>query len=375
MQIEKTTNAYLISFLIFGGSIFGITYFLPAFIFKYKSKGIRSYEKNNLAFLFSRAKLSSFSGKSGLITILCLIALVAFNFGFMSVRFYELDKTGSPLYDLELEHVQDYGNAVDMPDFDAGVSMLLSKKIGIVSEAVVSEYYDNHSKILENLLNKKAGLPMQRVILLSEYNQLRAMQKLPPLSLDSNQFILNIDSTSVRDNMTSLENKEYPIFDKLYKPKATVVLRIKAVDSRYCIVVADSEKPKISPKRRKHFWNLKSVDEAVLQKALIEICYELNRPVTQIKTNGEIIEIPDREFQTKANKIMDFNIMAAAFITASFYIGIIILISAASILASTAASEIAVNTYRYGILIKLGIEKRDLHKLIQKQVSLFFFSP
>ncbi len=372
---DKLNNLYFLVFLIFALSIFGLSYFLPAFIFKLKTKSNNLYKQNNLALIFSISKLSNFSSKLGLISLLSLLALVAFNLGFMSLRFYALDKTGyDALYDLKLEHFQDSGDSVDNPNFDEDVSSLLNEKIGIKNEAVVSEYYDEQDEIQRNI-TKKDGVSIQKIISLSDYNQLRKMQGLKSVSLNSDEFILNIDFL-VRNEKPVLENNLYPIFNKQYKPKSVFVLKINAVNSRFCIVIADSEIPKnIFPKRRKHFWNLKNNDDEVLNKALLEICRKLNRPIDVIEKNGKVYEIPDDEFSLKAKRIMEYKVTASAFIMVSFYIGLILLISAASILASTAASELPVNRYRYNILLKLGIEKKALYSLARRQVLLFFILP
>ena len=59
----------------------------------------------------------------------------------------------------------------------------------------------------------------------------------------------------------------------------------------------------------------------------------------------------------------------------SFYIGIILLIAAGSILASSAMAEAGMNKYRCGILTKLGMEKKDISALIKKQILFFFVFP
>ena len=136
-------------------ALFGIAYFFPAFIFKLKTKNNNSYEQKNLAAIFANTKLASFSVKLALITLLSLIGLIAFNMGFMSVVIYKLDEESEVIYDLTLIHDQDYPEAKDNRDFDKGVSTLLDKKIGIISEAVIPEYYDAHAEIENTFFYEK----------------------------------------------------------------------------------------------------------------------------------------------------------------------------------------------------------------------------
>ncbi|UTC61672.1 ABC transporter permease [Treponema sp. OMZ 787] len=371
---ENPGNLYTLSFFGMLIGLFGIAYFFPAFIFKLKTRGSNSYEQKNLAAIFSNSKLASFAAKLGLITLLALVGLVAFNMGFMSVGFYNLDREGKVLYDLTLLHAQDSPDSKDVVDFDKGVSALLDAKIGIVSEAVISEYYDTHTEIWYAFTGEESPIP-QRVTSLSVYNQVRRMHGMDAVSLEPEQFILNVDMLTY-DEKPHLEDKSYPIFDKLYRPKEVIVLPIRAMDSRLCIVVADSEIPNVIPKQRKHFWNLKPSDsEDALQNTLVEICRELGRPVHRIEKNGRIIEVPDKEFTTRYQSIRQYKVTAAAFIMVSFYIGIILLTATGSVLASSAMAEAGINTYRCGVLSKLGMEQKDIGTLIKKQIYFFFVFP
>lgn len=373
---EKRDIVYILSFFGMIIALFGIAYFFPAFIFKLKTKNNNSYEQKNLAAIFANTKLASFSVKLALITLLSLIGLIAFNMGFMSVVIYKLDEESEVIYDLTLIHDQDYPEAKDNRDFDKGVSTLLDKKIGIISEAVIPEYYDAHAEIENTFFyEKNHDARIQRIIPLSVYNQVRNMHGAEAVSLEPDQFILNMDML-LRDEKPYLEDKSYPIFDGFYKPKEVIVLPIRAVDSRFCVVIADSEIPNIHPRRRKHLWNVHHTgNEEMLQKALVEICRELGRPVSVVKKNGNIIEVPDSEFETRYQRTRQYKITAAAFIMVSFYIGIILLIAAGSILASSAMAEAGMNKYRCGILTKLGMEKKDISALIKKQILFFFVFP
>ena len=57
------------------------------------------------------------------------------------------------------------------------------------------------------------------------------------------------------------------------------------------------------------------------------------------------------------------------------YLGIIFLISSAAILALKELSESADNRQRYDMLRKIGVDEKDIHKALFKQIGIYFAFP
>lgn len=59
----------------------------------------------------------------------------------------------------------------------------------------------------------------------------------------------------------------------------------------------------------------------------------------------------------------------------ALYLGIIFLISSAAILALKELSESADNRQRYDMLRKIGVDEKDIHKALFKQIGIYFAFP
>lgn len=367
-------NYFLFFLACFVIGIFEISYFLPAFILKVKTFGAKTYAFNVLNIKFSYYKLSEFAGKRALITLVLAVAVFLFNIGFMSVTFYLADKSGGILYDLELVHIQDSFDDENQLDFDLGITQLLAP-LGVKNEARVAEYFDSNTQ-LQKAMDASNSNTIQRVITLTDYNQLRNMHGMPPYALQENECIFHIDYL-VKYEHSDIEKKEYSVFQKKYLLKEVIVQDFRAVDTRFYVVVADTQIPATKkPAHLKHYWNLINTDPVQINETLLDICRKTNRHIGIVKTkSGQIIEVPDSEFMQKNDKIKNYKMSSAALMIASFYLGIIFLTITGQIIATSVTTDIYTNMQRYSLLTKLGLDQKAILQMIKQQLMSFFIIP
>ena len=87
--------------------------------------------------------------------------------------------------------------------------------------------------------------------------------------------------------------------------------------------------------------------------------------------NGGIVLVPDGAVTKDQSSVG----LGALVTFVALYLGIIFLISSAAILALKELSESADNRQRYDMLRKIGVDEKDIHKALFKQIGIYFAFP
>ncbi|MEW9079948.1 FtsX-like permease family protein [Terrisporobacter glycolicus] len=206
------------------------------------------------------------------------------------------------------------------------------------------------------------------LVSLSDYNNVRELQGLKPITLKENEFALNGDSnklkTKLKDNKTELELN---INGKKLKFSNTsddvYIYNSNVSPNSISVVVTNKVLNNLYPTRT--YLNINYI------KLNNEYDNKFAQEISNFKDNNNY----ELEFQSKLVIDGEKTALNVVFSFISIYLGIILLISAGAVLALQQISESTVNKDRFDILRKLGVKEKDIKKAIFVQVINLFMAP
>ena len=216
---------------------------------------------------------------------------------------------------------------------------------------------------------------------LSDYNALRAMHGLEPLSLPENTYALSSNDGRLRDTLEGMLAAETPV--RLYGRTLSVgpcreVLTLALFDSgnaeNVCTLVLPDATLEALPVEEFYCRTLANVqllqDDEAYEQAFLDAFYAIVRQEEDHQEN------PLYMSQNTGRDIRNAN--AGVKVTGSYltiYLGVIFLITCAAVLALQQLSEAADNTARYAILRRMGAEEGMIRRALFTQIALYFLLP
>ncbi len=230
---------------------------------------------------------------------------------------------------------------------------------------VLGDYYENASSKFSSLIYDNKVELMK----ISDYNKLVKSLNLEKISLDDNQYayVANYEMAVNLENDALKTNPKIVIDGKEYLPRYD-----KCVDGFYemagneindgFIVLPDSA-----------FVNSKKTFEFLVADYNGETD-KIEEMVNDL-INKDYYKNTNLTINTKAD-IRDSSVGLGAIVTfIGLYLGIIFLISCAAILALKELSESSDNFIRFEMLRKIGVDEKDLNKVLFRQIGIFFMFP
>lgn len=351
-------------------SIFGITITLSDFILNsiLKRKNLK-YSKDNLfvARTFS-SKIKTMSFTTGVLTTLITFALVSLNLSslFKAMFDYQLE-TFAP-YDISINEIKE-GDVSKYEDF-------IKQKYTIKEQYVYNGYIDNNRDI-SNALGEHGGWrEYDQVIKLSDYNKLLELKDDEPITLSSDEYIVNVTKELNRYLVNNNSIKTITLSNGI-KLKQKEVLGTGYSSSwgigyGFIIVVPDSAIKGLEIGATNMIINTTEKTSEEFAKELTsllapDICEETEEGYTVCYSLGTLTVRGQVEAQ--------YNSYITIISFVSFYVAFIFIATVGTILAIQSLSDSAKYKYRYKVLSRLGIKSEELHKTIRKQLLVFFIFP
>lgn len=299
-------------------------------------------------------------------------------------------------YDLMINNSYRYiDEKTDIPRIDYHFVNDILKEHEIDEKDVCQqEAYFVWEKSFENVEMRDNKWDMPRLaISLSDYNQMRKMAGLQAVELDEDEFILQVSN----------EIDESGMMDQVEAAESEIILD----DGRKLVI---SEKPVYNDAIGTFLYNFGNSSSFVFPDSVCEnlniatTCYYVNTqepiPITECsqieneikeqfrKNYSELYDKYETKYRTDKDyqdfiepirfKTQEFNsvkLNSVCIRLLGVYIGVIFFVICLTVLAMQQLSDAENNKKQYGIMYKLGIEKKDIYGLIRKQISLYFFIP
>lgn len=347
-------------------SIYGFTITLSDFILNFilKREGLK-YKGNTLfiARTFS-SKVKSMSFTLGTITVLITLTLMALNLSHLFKGMFE--------YQVELLSPYDIAIELERSEVDSLIHFI--QEDYTIKEQLVYDGYENKNNSILKILNQ-GWKEKDRVIKLSDFNKLLSMRGDRLITLKEDEYYLNVtkeykdilkDCKDLKEitlsNGITLKQKEFSSEGYTYS---------WGIGYGYIVVVPDSAVE-----------NLKSIETHLIlntkektTEAFAEKLMQFYNPMTCTKNDNHEICYSLANIEVKGQ----IEAMNKGFITITsfvcFYVSFIFIAVVGTILAIQSLSDSTQYKYRYQVLRKLGLRERELHKIVFKQLILFFLFP
>ena len=379
--------------LIIGVFLFykGITSFL---VKRYLDNKSRKYKKNNM-FLY-RNLTSKINTMTITISIIALMFMLIFIGGNVALLYNNiLNNEIEMSYPCEIllqSNDDDFTKYKEYIEKNAQVKNMYEYRI----------YYINSTGIAQGLAETNfrgvASYGYDSVLSLTDYNKLREMVGADKIELQDNEVVVNtlktvkrkVEEYADKNNSLQIANKNM----KIKEIEDESIGQVGFNGDYYTIIVPDNLIEEISQEdeivRNK---NEKLSSEGYIYKLVVETeettseefydglndCIDKEYiPVTEVVDGEEVtysIEIQNGSVITKGARTSQTRSMYTIVSFLAFYLALIFVMATATLLAIQQLSDSEKYKYRYDLLQKLGMDKKDINKMILKQLLFYFVIP
>ncbi|MCI9094539.1 MAG: ABC transporter permease [Coprobacillus sp.] len=205
----------------------------------------------------------------------------------------------------------------------------------------------------------------EQIVRLSDYNRVAKLYGLSTYTLEDQQYMIiaNFKNMASIRNLALEANEPIQLLGKTYYPKYNVCRE------GYMIIAANYTNSGIIivPDQ--------AVDESIKNQNILIANYNANDKQSKRKIEEQINQFDYIEGVSKLS-LYESSIGLGAMVTfIAIYLGIIFLVSGATILALKQLSESVDNKERYHMLRKIGVDEVMLNKALLTQIVLFFMAP
>lgn len=370
----------LISIILLIISIYGITFTLGDFILNFinKRKKIK-YSKDNLFVVKNfEAKSKTIGMSLGTLSLLITLNLICMNLSFVMKDAFENNIDQQAPYDILVEGIYS-----DVEESWTGKEDNREKAWQYIN--YIHQNYEIEDELHYQILTNQSHQVSKHIkdigsnglydydtyLKVSDYNKLLEMLGVEPIDLKNNEYFVTGDKT-VEEGLKAIKeaNENITINDKVLSLKDTTIKNFRlgwSTGNSFIIVVPDDVIENMQIVTELYVFNTKNEtteeDYAKLEKIGF---YE-------IEDSGYITQyfpLTIRGYMEAANKsamtIFSFSLL---------YISFIFITVVGTILSIQTLSDSNKNKYQHKLLEKLGVEKKDIHKTIRKQITANFLFP
>ena len=379
--------------LVIGVFLFykGITSFL---VKRYLDNKSRKYKKNNM-FLY-RNLTSKINTMTITISIIALMFTLIFIGGNVALIYNNmLNNEIEMSYPFEILLGSNDNNLTKYKEY-------IEKNAQVKNMYEYRIYYINSTGIAKALaetnFRNAVSFGYDYVLSLSDYNKLREMLGADKIELQDDEIVVNTLKTLKR-NVEEYTNKND------YLKIANSNMKIKSIEDEnigqiwfngcyYTIIVPDNLIEEISKEdeilRNENeeleyngyvYKLVVETEETTNEKFYDELTDYIDSEdiqVTEIVDGEEITyttELLEASLQTKGSRTNQSKSLYTIISFLAFYLALIFVMATATLLAIQQLSDSEKYKYRYNLLEKLGMDKKDINKMILKQLLFYFAIP
>lgn len=244
------------------------------------------------------------------------------------------------------------------------------------------------AKIEEMLLNEGCYYPYDTYMGLSDYNHLRQMLGYEKKEITSGEYLIQIKPRLYNEVTDAPENLQIAdASGNTFLSCAGIIPDYFSQDGHngadYVIVVPDEVLERMSPYYSELTVDLKGARPVNLQNKLIELAPEND----DMELDMDYINNPDLccgsdsiitfglIYLARESLIPEIKYMLGSIIIPMFYIGLVFVCVAVTVLSVQQLSDSAKYRFRYDVLAKLGLERSQIRCMILKQLAAYYLCP
>lgn len=383
-----------IYFMIIGliVSVYFLYMGLSAFLIGYIRSGKNGVLKGANIFVLRQlaSKVKTMQFTLGTLTILFMVALLGSSHALMLNQFQTTQADVNWPFDIAVYNPD--------PGYDFSAENELIKKDSKISSELVYQIFEDHksdfrkfmekyySDVLENsVANDNAYFKYDTYMKLSDYNTLREMAGYEKISLEKNQYLIQIKSrlkdAGRRFSHTSLtiSGNEYKcagVYTEGFEQNGhngadyLLVVPDQAADGMkpYYSLLAAQVKGSVQPDLTDNLLDLHDSGKSILDEDYYETDIDRGYGTDIMYVSNQHVYV--REIETKSMKSL-----LSTIIFPLFYVGLVFLCVALTVLAVQQLSDSAKYKHRYSLLSKLGLREKEISCVILKQLFLYYLFP
>lgn len=403
-------NILLLYFLIFTGKItkwtailemIGLTftfyffYFgLSAFLMEYiKKKGRLIYKKEYLFLIrqFS-SKMWNTSFVLGTLSLLFMFALVGSSLAFMLSDYQNKQLDVEYPFDIIIisdDTSNDFSKEETLIDDNITLRDILKYCVYQNGTSDMGDYLYQNLRLFSD---KKSNLVMaegKRAVAyydydvymgVTDYNNLRKMLSLTPVTLQDNQYLIHIPNRvyqEIKDKSTQLQNSLHIGLDFAgFQTEGFAQNGHNGAD--YLLIVPDKKLMGM----KKYFSLIAVMANGTVPENLSESLYDLagktrgyDELADYIKIGSEELFLMPATIQVKSREVLELRFLMSTLSFPLFYTGLVFLFVSLTVLSVQQLSDSNKYRFRYQILNKIGMEKQKIRKVVAKQLFFYYLCP
>lgn len=362
---------------------------LSAFLISYIRKGKAGVYSGANIFLLRQlaSKVKTMQFTLGTLTILFMAALVGVSDALMLNHFQNTQAQEKYPFDVCIysEHTgYDFAEEMKLVEQYAQITNLLTYNI----------YQDNTSTCKQFLVEQLPEtddsyyFKYDTYIRLSDYNSLRQMLGLKPISLTGNQYLIQTKKhlketwISFSETPLKIQHEDYTcagIYTEAFEQSGH-----NGAD--YLLVVPDDTAAFMTPYYSLMTASIKGslpdtfYDQILAQRGIEtqdDSYEEIDSYLNSLDrgTGSDAIYISDKLVFLKDNDTREMKFLLSTLIFPLFYVGLVFLCAALTVLAVQQLSDSGKYKYRYQLLGKLGMRTKELNQMIFRQLVIYYICP
>ncbi len=358
---------------------------LSAFLIGYiKRGGSHLFRKGNL-FVYRQlaSKVRTMQRTLGTLTVLFTIVLVGCSCALMLNQFQ--DTQAHEKWPFDVAVYREDANA----DFAQEIQIL--KDSTDLQKAYVYRIYENGSSRMNRYMRANVSMAYEEAYFqydtymkLSDYNELREMLGYEPVSLDEQGYLIH---TKERLKDTVEPFGELPLDLGGEKLSCEGIYTEPFEQSGhngadYMLIVPDRDVQQMKPYYSMLAAKVQGSVPDDLQTRLLALQgidaagFDAEYPEYADRGVGsDTIYSDDSPVYVRENSTQDMRFLISAIIFPLFYIGLVFVCVAMTILAVQQISDSGKYRFRYSVLRKLGLKEKEIHQVILKQLLVYYICP
>ena len=338
---------------------------IPVLLYQFaKRNPHRKYREENLFFLGQIGRRIQSSGRTmAVVAILLTISLATMFLGLTMGAGYKAN--------MEAYYPYDAGVAIDAPLTKNSMDSVLS-------------FVDERCKVEDSVTYYLYAVPDEAIeaLSLSDYNHLREILGLSPVSIESSEFFVHCDTWNYMDDIRQrLEQQPEITLNGQTLTVAETPIRTEPMEqyqmagtNGYVLVLPDEAASQLSGEKIRLVMKLEGGGYP-----------ELRSELRQFLNSGKWLpdiqpgqELPERVTMGVTVKAWGVANSLTGFTTLSFcglYLSIIFIILSCSVLAFEQLSAIDKNQKNYAVIDRLGVSAQKQASLVRKELSTVFLIP
>lgn len=363
----------------------GLSAFLISCIRKGKAVVYRGANIFLLRQLASKVKTMQFT--LGTLTILFMAALVGVSDALMLNQFQNTQAEEKYPFDVCIysEH----------PGYDFSKEKALTEKYARITDFVAYDIYQNNTNTCSRYLVEQLSqtdssyyFKYDTYIRLSDYNRLREMLRLEPVSLEPDQYLIHTKKR-LKKTMAAFCAKPLKIQNTDYTCAGIYTEPFEQSGHNgadYLLVVPDETADSMTPYYSLMAASIKGslpddfYDQVLSMRGIHmtnDSYEELDDYIDSLdrETGSDAIYISDKLVFLKENDTREMKFLLSTLIFPLFYVGLVFLCVALTVLAVQQLSDSGKYKYRYQLLGKLGMRSKELNQIVFRQLVIYYLCP